>query len=322
VSARLCNLSIMSVPKFEQFVRQCLLRRTHSSEFRELAGFMNEKYQMPGRAIIQSIVECRQSFSVSSDPLIPQYIRAAVESGLSQTSDVLYVLIGNWNSALPQKGLSAEVKTPGCLSSPDSIIINDLAVITASNQPPCNSSEIRKSLSFASRWLIALIGWISEDGEKRSYLAILTLLEALGILFASSASTEQGMLLIGNQEDMGKLDTTQKSVPTLAKLTFTILGLKVLLAEALETVLPLLTSISVPLHNRLDLIQKHFHLFRTDRAKDTDHLMQNSQSISDALQFEANIVDDSNVHARASLYMYFNAAVSASLLSYNLIPTH
>jgi hypothetical protein len=88
--------------------------------------------------------------------------------------------------------------------------------------------------------------------------------------------------------------------------------LKLLVTEALETALPLLTSISVQLHSRLDMIQKHFNLFRTDNARDTGHLMESAEPMPDTLQFEANIVDESNIHARASLYMYLNAAVSHS----------
>lgn len=195
----------MSASKWKQFVRQCLVRRTHGDDFRQLAEFMNEKCQISGRVLIQTILECRQSFSISSDPLIPQYLLAAVNSGLGQTSDVLYVLIQNWNSSRTGQGLSAELKKPGCLSSPDALIINDLALVIASNKMPNGSGEVRKSLSFVSRWLIALIGWISEDGENRSYLAILTLLEALGILFASIVSTEHGMLILGNRDNLGKL---------------------------------------------------------------------------------------------------------------------
>ncbi|KAF7503950.1 hypothetical protein GJ744_002975 [Endocarpon pusillum] len=292
----------MSRSKWEQFIRRCLLHRTHGDEFRELAEFMNEKYQISGRLLIQIIVNCRQAFSISSDPLIPQYIRAGITSGLSKTSDVLYVLIQNWNSVSPERGLSAESKQPGCLSSPDAIIINDLALIVASNATSHNSSEIRRSLSFTSRWLLALIEWISGDGENRSYLAILTLLEALGILFASIASTEQGILLLGSQDDP---------------------DLKQLVVEALDTVLPLLTSISIQLHSRLDMIQKHFHLFRTGFPKEVTQPMQNVQQTPETLQFEANIVDDSNVHARASLYIYLNGALcgrpmldDSSLISY------
>ncbi len=200
----------MSRSKWQQFVRQCLLHRTHGDEFRELAEFMNEEYQISGKVLIRIILDCRQAFSISSDPLIPQYIRAAVTSGLSRTSDVLYMLIQNWNSILPGQGLSAESKRPGCLSSLDSIIIHDLALLIPSNTTPQCSSEIRRSLSFTARWLLALIEWISEDTENRSYLAILTLLEALGILFASLASTQQDMLLLASREDLGTLHTEQR----------------------------------------------------------------------------------------------------------------
>lgn len=173
---------------------------------------MSKKHQIPGNLLIQIILECRDSFSILSDPLIPHYVRACVTSSLSQASDVLYVLIRNWNSREPEKGLAAELKKPGCLSSPDSVIINDLAVAIASNKAPWNTCEARRSLSMVSRWLVALIGWISQDGENRSYLAVLTLLEALGILFASIISTEQGLLLLGSQEDLGKSGTADGSV--------------------------------------------------------------------------------------------------------------
>lgn len=84
--------------------------------------------------------------------------------------------------------------------------------------------------------------------------------------------------------------------------------------EALETALPLLSSISVQLHDRLDTIQKHFNLFRSEIARDVDDLMLQSQPMSDALQFEASISGKSNAHARASLYIYLNASVSFSLV--------
>lgn len=103
----------------------------------------------------------------------------------------------------------------------------------------------------------------------------------------------------------------RRSPLAFGKLIYFFLDLKFLVVEALETTLPLLTSISVQLHARLDMIQKHFNLFRTNNTKDADQLLQNPHSMPDALQFEANIVDGPNVHARASLYIYMNAAVSA-----------
>ncbi len=60
------------------------------------------------------------------------------------------------------------------------------------------------------------------------------------------------------------------------------------------------------------MIQKHFNLFRSELSKGVAQSLQNVRRMPDTLQFEANIVDDSNVHARASLYIYLNGAVSAS----------
>lgn len=97
---------------------------------------------------------------------------------------------------------------------------------------------------------------------------------------------------------------------------------KQLVVEALDTLLLFMTSISIQLHSRLDLIQKHFNLFRTEVSKGVAHSMQNVQRTPDTLQFEASIGDDSNVHARASLYIYLNGAVSAFSLVTDHTITH
>lgn len=300
----------MSTSNWVQFIRQCIHRRICGDEFRELVEFMNEEYQIPGTALVQIIVDCRQTLSISSDPLIPQYVRAAITSGLCQTSDVLFVLIQNWNSSAADQGLSMELKKPGCLSSPDSQIINDLALVVSSHKPTVGSSEIQKGLSFTSRWLIALGGWISQDGENRSYVAILALLEALGILFDSMVSTAQGILLLGVQEESGRHRRLQLRQPALTKL-ISYPDLKSLVAEALETILPLMRGISGQLHSRLDMIQRDYNLFRAEITKELDVSMQNSRPITNAVQFEANNVNETSVHARASLYIYMDAAVSA-----------
>ena len=104
----------------------------------------------------------------------------------------------------------------------------------------------------------------------------------------------------------------QRGPSLAAKLMSLFLDLRSQVVDALETALPLLTSISVQLHTRLDMIQKHFNLFRHDITKYVDPLLQHSHSVPDNLQFEADIVDEPKIHARASLYIYLNAAVSTS----------
>ena len=195
----------MALPKWLHFVQQCLRRRTSAHDFRELAEYLNESNPISGKKLIQIVIECRHSFTIPSDPLICKYIRSIVSSDLGQISDVLFVLIHAWNESGPEKGLAKEISDPGSLSSPDTVLINDLSSTVTSHKSEITQSEIRKSLSLTSRWLVALIGWISEDGENRSYLAILTLLEALGILFACLISTELGMAILANPDNQGKL---------------------------------------------------------------------------------------------------------------------
>lgn len=168
-----------------------------------MAEYLHEKKPIPGAHIVHVILRCRNSFSVPSDPLINQYFKAIVRSGLANLSDVLLVLIKNWNGPKGASGLAKESKEPGSLSSLDTALINDLVPLITSKEALLTSSEIHKSLSLTCKWLVALIQWITRDGENRSYLAILTLLDALGILLAALMSTEPGMLQLGAHGNTG-----------------------------------------------------------------------------------------------------------------------
>ncbi len=73
-----------------------------------------------------------------------------------------------------------------------------------------------------------------------------------------------------------------------------------------------MATLSMQLHNRFDSIQKHFNLFDHSSATFMNHALESNAQV-DALQFESTILDGPPVLTRASLFIYFNAAVSSDL---------
>ena len=220
------------------------------------------------------------------------------------------MLIENWNSRKLDRGLALEIQKPGCLSSPDALIINDLALIVASKKPGPILDDIRESLLMTSTWLVALIGWISEDAQNRSYLALLSLLEALGILLASLASTDHGLTILSDEENVGK-QVYPSSFHHVLGLDANILekDTRLQCTDALEAILPSLNSTSTQLFTRLDMIQKHFGLFRSSLSKQREPLKHSSETMPDPLEFEAGLAERPTLHARANLFVYLNAMV-------------
>ena len=193
----------MSLPTWSHLVRQCLLHRTNGDEFQELADFLNEKHRLPGKPLVKIILDCRKSFCPSNDPLVPHYVHAIVALGLADLSDALFVLIHNWNDPGHR---ASEEQTPGTVSGPDIPIVLDLASTAASGNHQESAHATRKSLIITSRWLSALVKWVSEKQEQVTVLPTMTLLEAVGILLVSIASNRQGMTVLEERKEIGMFD--------------------------------------------------------------------------------------------------------------------
>ena len=192
----------MSLPNWTHFVRRCLLQRIDGDEFQEMAFCMNETHHVAGQALLNIVIRCRGSFCPAEDPLIPLYIRALVTLGLAEVSDVLLALIQIWNQAESRK---AEEEQPGIISRADASIALDLASVVASNDTGGETHVTRKSLILSSRWLSAIMKWLSELSSQTSLRPVVTLIEAIGSLIAALANSGNGMTLLADKDNSGKL---------------------------------------------------------------------------------------------------------------------
>jgi hypothetical protein len=163
---------------------------------------MIEKHHVTGQALLDIVIRCRGSFCPAEDPLIPIYIRALVTLGLAQVSEVLFTLIQIWNQSNSRE---KEEKVPGILSRVDTAIVVDLATILASNEHREDQDTTRTSLVLSSRWLSAMMKWLSEIASQTTIHPVVTLIEAIGSLIAALASSDNGVALLASKDRIGEL---------------------------------------------------------------------------------------------------------------------
>jgi hypothetical protein len=167
-----------------------------------MAVCMNEKHHVAGQALLNVVIRCRGSFCPVEDPLIPLYIRALVTLGLAHVSDVIFTLIQIWNNSECRK---VEEEQPGTISRADAIIILDLANIVASGEHGEDTNTTCKSLTLSSRWLSAMIKWLSGISSQTTIHPMVTLIEAIGSLIAALSSSDIGMTLLADKDKSGEL---------------------------------------------------------------------------------------------------------------------
>ena len=193
---------VMSHSKSTLFVQRCLSQRIDGDEFQDMAVCMIEKHYATGQALLNTVIRCRGSFCPTEDPLIPLYVRVLVALGLAHISDVLFTLVQIWNQSESRK---VEVEQPGIISRSDTSIVLDLATTIASNERREEPDTTRKSLVLSSRWLSAMMKWLSELSSQTPIHPVVTLIEAIGSLIAALASSDNGMALLANKDKTGEL---------------------------------------------------------------------------------------------------------------------
>jgi len=288
----------MSHRKWITFVQQCLLRRIGGDEFQDLADYMNEKYSSGGRAIARIILGCRHSFCPQEDPLVPLYLHAIVALGLASVADILFMLVDLWNNIEYRK---LEAGRPGSISTPDVSIVLDLATTVSSTDDKQSPLQTRQSLMLSSRWLSALITLASGTENQ---LPVITLVEAVGFLLTALASSPHGITILSKVESTGKRTPNGDNPRVLMR----VIEPRKSVEKAFSDCQSLIGNLSVQLHNRIDTVQKHYGLSHYSNDKALDPLTGKSPQI-DPLQFESTVTDRVAEYARASLFVYFNAAV-------------
>ena len=79
--------------------------------------------------------------------------------------------------------------------------------------------------------------------------------------------------------------------------------------QAISSFLPLISQISLPIGNKLDIFQKQHQVFDNRTKAIEDELLGDDHS--KAITFENRVMEMPIAHSRAGLFIYINALVSS-----------
>ncbi|KAK2777681.1 mediator complex subunit [Emmonsiellopsis sp. PD_33] len=280
--------------QWQKLLHRCLSQRTDASEFRGFAKLMLDRYPLPTRKLIDIILQSRSVTNVPWDPLIPLYVDTIHRLRAIKLENILQSLLAH--STISQNRQSepdgSVAKTPVSTLMTDYCIIHNATIAATSGHAPKTSSDAANTFAALANWILVFLSWGSthEAGnDQESWLTsspdVLAVFESLGILFAALVGTEKSVNALSTQRTKGWRNK---------------------LGQALSAYIPLCGSVSIPLRDRLDVLQKEFSLYGNDGGKSLEDTMIEGVNIS-ALEFESNVLDGSAISSRAGPYIYVNA---------------
>ncbi|OAX79225.1 hypothetical protein ACJ72_06457 [Emergomyces africanus] len=279
---------------WKTLLHRCLSQRTDASEFRDLAKLMLNRYSIPAKRLLDLILESRSVTNVPWDPLIPLYVDTLHRLERVAIEDILESLLAH--STVSQKQVPAQnrsvTKAPVSTLMTDYCIIHNATIAATSGHAPKTVADAVNTFSALANWISALLSWNSSRepvgdpvGSLTKSPDALAVFESLGILFAA---------LVGTEKSVNALSTPKSK------------GWRNKLGRALSEYIPLCAGVSIPLRDRLEVLQKDFNLYGHDSEKTLEDTMMENVNIS-ALEFESNVLDGSIINSRAGPYIYVNA---------------
>jgi hypothetical protein len=242
----------------------------------DVVKLLQEQPNLNSKAILQAVLDCRQSFCLPTDPLPPRYLSSLWIAGVLSPTDILVVLIHQWNT-------SHRASKPISISEADIKSLQEFSLLLVSKLV-INRTETRHCLLLSARWLVAIIQSMPQDTDSiNSQIA-----EAVGSLLATLSATNLGIELLSEKKDGAKNRSD------------TVEGVR----KAVELAIGAFPTLSVQLIERLGVVQKHIVMY--DQTQPGQPGMQ-------ALQIQASVAEMPMTASRAGTILYIEAMVSISL---------
>ncbi|KAL4964826.1 putative RNA polymerase II mediator complex subunit Nut1 [Aspergillus stella-maris] len=305
-----------STGQWKAFLHRCLLHRIDTGEFKELSKMLFARSPIGEAPLLDALLDSRLSASASAtgkgaivkwDPLVPIYIDVLIKMGKVSIAAVLGCLLKHsfvsgpssrknrekekdTNNSIKDDDKTAKTKKkrPVYTLMTDIRVVQDAMLSVSTGQAAKTALEAVHAFSAIVDWIQALIAWHNGQLDAEMPAGMLgnpdavLLFESVGILLAALSGTGKGLTVLsrGGHE-----------------------SLKIRLGQAISAYLPMCDEVSPPLRNRLDGLQKEFHLYGQPPSKLDVGLMGDVN----ALQFEASVIDGPTINSRAGLYVYLNA---------------
>jgi mediator of RNA polymerase II transcription subunit 5 len=230
---------------------------------------------------MQLLLKCKTSFCAPNDPLISVYMQKILSLALADISDLLSVLIHQWNES--SKADEDEQHNAKQMEDATSLI-NALIGMLALNSFTLSTKEARRSLVLSARWLSSVATWVSRDPSRASELTVMAFVESCGMLLVAIASSTVGITVLDQTKSANVVEHPEPVTS---------------IQKAILSSLPLLPTASQSLHLRLEAVLRHVSQPRAKDPKDA--------SAQDALNFQTHVIDSKTLASRAALYLYLDA---------------
>ncbi|OAG34361.1 hypothetical protein AYO21_11479 [Fonsecaea monophora] len=278
----------MTVSKWLTLTRQCLLRRISVQDFGNL--LRNHDGEIDGKRLFGALVECRESFCQPGDPLISLYIDYIATAGVIVISDALVILTKRWNG-------TRSPATQGALACYNDTL-QDLTMVIVSPKFKTGAAEARLALQISSRWLSTLARQASRGDSEPPGMELSSTIELLAFLMASMTATDAGLESLSIAKS---LEQKEKYVA--------VDNLRTLVKQAFELCLPLYSTLSSQLMERINTVLKHINLLDDGSAQPGNAPAPASEI--QALQFQVSIADSQLVASKAGTILYLESLLFA-----------
>ncbi|KIW84594.1 hypothetical protein Z517_03844 [Fonsecaea pedrosoi CBS 271.37] len=278
----------MTVSKWLTLTRQCLLRRISVQDFGNL--LRNHDGEIDGKRLFGALVECRESFCQPGDPLVSLYIDYIATAGVIVISDALVILTKRWNA-------TRSPATQGALACYNDTL-QDLTMVIVSPKFKTGAAEARLALQISSRWLSTLARQASRGDSEPPGMELSSTIELLAFLMASMTATDAGLESLSIAKS---LEQKEKYVA--------VDNLRTLVKQAFELCLPLYSTLSSQLMERINTVLKHINLLDDGSAQPGNAPAPASEI--QALQFQVSIADSQLVASKAGTMLYLESLLFA-----------
>lgn len=178
-----------SIEQWNKLLCRCLSRRLDANKFRELAKLLTERDPVPGRKLIDAVLDSKTTTNVPWDPLIPVYVDTLRRLGMAKIPDILSSLLDH--SSISEKETTKQSAGLNTLLT-DYRILQDLLMAVTAGWVPKSVHETRRTFTLITDWIFALLSWNSANANDENPGGALggsqdavQVFESIGILLAA-----------------------------------------------------------------------------------------------------------------------------------------
>ncbi|KAK8197736.1 mediator complex, subunit Med5 [Phyllosticta capitalensis] len=284
------------------FIDSCLRKRIGTDDYERLAHDLRRRIPKDGTGLAEALLRPKTLSAFYFDPLVVVYLEKSLTLDLLDPSDVLQVLLRHAKEAntIADGSQPGDTQTkPPTYVSPEleELVFARLSRTYMVNERPKKVPEAKKTLALLAKWMSTMSSTQATESVINSI--------ADGTQgHRTTTITSLGLLVIAVLEHPKIAGVLEKVFPKWASKA---------LSESITAFMPHLSHASLPLADRLGMLQKQYALTDHGASAVDDGSANNGIDVA-GLQLET-VMDLPVINTRAGLYVFVNSLLAARPLT-------